>query len=220
MAGTNDGIIDWDITSDRMFASERAMRIAGIDSGVAVRTHDEWLALVDIHPDDEPGLKQMFRRQPCNGDQVQEADCRMRQPDGSYRWVRVRGRHLLGVDGAATRWAGSISDIDAHKRTEQALRESEERYQLAIAGSNEGMWDWDMRCETFFFSARAQELLGLDPGEPLRPCDEWWSQFRYHPDDEKRGSRRAACVPCGRRRALGGRISHPPPSVGQLALVP
>jgi PAS domain S-box-containing protein len=186
VAGTNDGILDWDITSDRMFASERAMRIAGIDSGVAVRTHDEWLALIDLHPDDKPGLMQMFRRQPGNGDQVQEADCRMRQPDGSYRWVRLRGRHLLGVDGAAPRWSGSISDIDAHKRTEQALRESEERYQLAIAGSNEGMWDWDMRRETFFFSARAQELLGLDPGEPLRPCDEWWSQFRYHPDDERR----------------------------------
>ncbi len=52
--GTNDGILDWDITNDRMFASERAMRIAGIDSGVVVRTHDEWLALLDIHPDDKP----------------------------------------------------------------------------------------------------------------------------------------------------------------------
>ena len=52
--GSNDGILDWDITNDRMFASERAMRIAGIDSGIVVRTHDEWLALLDIHPDDLP----------------------------------------------------------------------------------------------------------------------------------------------------------------------
>ena len=82
--------------------------------------------------------------------------------------------------------AGSVSDIDAHKRAEEALRQSEERYQLVVAGSNEGMWDWDMRNETFFFSARAQELIGLDPGEPLRPCNEWWALFAYHPDDEKR----------------------------------
>ena len=33
------------------------MRIAGIDSGVVVRTHDEWLALLDIHPDDQPAVK-------------------------------------------------------------------------------------------------------------------------------------------------------------------
>jgi PAS domain-containing protein len=79
----------------------------------------------------------------------------VRQGDGSWRWVRFRGRHLGDSHGRATRWSGSISDIDAHKRTEQALRESQERYQLAVAGSNEGMWDWDMRNETFFLSARA-----------------------------------------------------------------
>ncbi len=184
--GSNDGILDWDITNDRMFASERAMRIAGIESGVVVRTHDEWLALLDIHPDDLAAVKRTFRRQPQGGDDAQEADCRARQGDGSWRWVRFRGRHLNDLHGRATRWSGSISDIDAHKRTEEALRESQERYQLSVAGSNEGMWDWDMRTETFFFSARAQELIGLEPGEPMRPCQDWWRVFRYYPDDEKR----------------------------------
>ena len=186
VAGTNDGIVDWDITNDRFFASKRALLIAGVDPAVVVRTHDEWIALLDIHPDDKATLKQTFRHQAQEGDDVQEADCRVRQRDGSYRWVRFRGRHLHDAERGATRWSGSISDIDAHKRAEQALRESEQRYELAVAGSNEGMWDWDMRSETFFFSARAQELLGLDPGEPMRPCQEWWSIFRYHPDDEQR----------------------------------
>ena len=101
--------------------------------------------------------------------------------DSSPQHVRARR-----TAGRPIRVAGSISDIDAQKRAEEALRESQQRYQLAVAGSNEGMWDWDMRSETFFFSARAQELLGLDPGEPMRPCDEWWTLFVYHPDDEKR----------------------------------
>jgi len=184
--GSNDGILDWDVTNDRMFASERAMRIAGIESGIVVRTHDEWLALLDIHPDDLPAVKRTFRRQSQGSQDAQEADCRVRHDDGSWRWVRIRGRHLNDPHGRATRWSGSISDIDAHKRTEQALRESQERYQLAVAGSNEGMWDWDMRSETFFLSARAQELLGLEPSEPMRPCQEWWRVFRYYPDDEKR----------------------------------
>jgi PAS domain S-box-containing protein len=184
--GSNDGILDWDITNDRMFASERAMRIAGIDPDVVVRTHDEWLALLDIHPDDQPAVKRTFRRQPQGGLDAQEADCRVRLGDGSWRWVRFRGRHLSDSHGRATRWSGSISDIDAHKRTEEALRESQERYQLSVAGSSEGMWDWDMRSQTFYFSARAQELLGLAPGEPLRPCEEWWRVFHYHPGDEKR----------------------------------
>ena len=219
--GSNDGILDWDITNDRMFASERAMRIAGLDSDLVVRTHDEWLALLDIHPDDEPTVKRTFRRQPQGGHDAQEADCRVRQGDGSWRWVRFRGRHLADLHGRATRWSGSISDIDAHKRTEQALRESQERYQLAVAGSNEGMWDWDMRGETFFFSARAQELLGLEPSEPMRPCQGWWSLFRYHPDDEKRvHDGLKAYLDDARRCALGGRVPAPPREFGQLALVP
>ncbi|MBL0390228.1 PAS domain-containing protein [Ramlibacter monticola] len=184
--GANDGILDWDITDDRMFASERAMRIAGIDPDAVVRTHDEWLALLDIHPDDVPAVKRTFRRQPQGDLDVQEADCRVRGRDGNWRWVRFRGRHLGDLHGRATRWSGSVSDIDAHKRTEQALRESQERYQLSVAGSSEGMWDWDMRNETFFFSARAQELLGLELGEPMRPCAEWWRVFHYHPEDEQR----------------------------------
>ena len=184
--GSNDGILDWDIGNDRMFASERAMRIAGLDPDLVVRTHDEWLALLAIHPDDEQTVKRTFRRQPKGRQGVQEADCRVRHSDGSWRWVRFRGRHLADPHGQATRWSGSISDIDAHKRTEQALRESQERYQLAVAGSNEGMWDWDMRNKTFFLSPRAQELLGLEPSEPMRPCEGWWSLFRYHADDEKR----------------------------------
>ncbi len=152
-----------------------------------MRTHDEWLDAgsrsirttsrsdADVPPparDGRPG-----RRRPITG---------CANPTAAIAGCACAGGTCVDVDGAATRWSGSISDIDAHKRTEEALRQSEERYQLAVAGSNEGMWDWDMRSETFFFSARAQELLGLEPGEPLRPCDEWWSQFRYHPDDEKR----------------------------------
>jgi PAS domain-containing protein len=204
-----------------MFASERAMRIAGIESGVVVRTPDEWLALLDIHPDDLPAVKRTFRRQPQGGSQdAQEADCRVRQGDGSWRWVRLRGRHLCDPHGRATRWSGSISDIDAHKRTEQALRESQERYQLAVAGSNEGMWDWDMRKDLF--------LLGARPGT-ARPGAQ-------RTDAPVRGMVELVPLPLGRREArarrvegvprrprrcaLGGRVPPPPRQFGQLGLVP
>ena len=78
---------------------------------------------------------------------------------------------------------------------------------MAVAGSNEGMWDWDMRSETFFFSARAQELLGLDPGEPMRPCAEWWTLFAYHPEDEKRVKRRIGGV-SGRRDGKSWEVEY------------
>ena len=184
VAGSKDGISDWDIVHDRMFTSPRAMQICGVESGATVRTRAEWLALIRLHPDDLTRYLDDTERHLSGEVEVRDGEYRFRHPDGEYRWVRVRGMSVRDANGRAIRWAGSASDIDAQKRVEQALRQSEERYQLAVAGSNEGLWDWDLRRDMLFLSARAQALLGREPGEPLRPRREWVASGQYHPDDE------------------------------------
>ena len=183
VAGSKDGIVDWDISSKRMFASERALEIAGIAPGQEIRTCDEWMALAKVHPDDAERECDDFRQQLEGQSGIHEGEYRFLQPDGGYRWVRVRGTTVRDASGKALRWAGSLSDIDALKQTEQALRRSEERYSLAVAGSNQGLWDWDLESDTLFLSARAQEFMGLAPSEPLRPRREWIALSPFHPDD-------------------------------------
>ncbi|MDM0113994.1 PAS domain-containing protein [Variovorax sp. J22R133] len=184
VAGSKDGVSDWDIVNDRMFTSPRAMEICGIQSDLTVRTRAEWLALLQLHPDDAQRYTDDLDRHFRGEVDVRDGEYRVRQPDGEYRWVRIRGKSVRDAEGRAIRWAGSSSDIDAQKRVEQALRQSEERYQLAVAGSNEGLWDWDLRRDMLFLSPRAQTLLGREPGEPLRPRREWINSGQYHPDDE------------------------------------
>ncbi|AFY83667.1 PAS domain S-box/diguanylate cyclase (GGDEF) domain-containing protein [Oscillatoria acuminata PCC 6304] len=78
--------------------------------------------------------------------------------------------------------------IDRQKR-ERALCESEERYALAVAGANDGLWDWNLITNRVYFSPRWKSLLGyqVENGEKIsehnsvyRP-EEWFS--RVHPDD-------------------------------------
>ena len=183
VAGTNDGIIDWDIVNDRMYVSERTKLILGQGPGACVQGRAECLSMVEVHPEDLDGLERAFHYDPVRGTNGYEVDFRARHADGDYRWVRMRGKHVLDSGGQAVRWAGSLTDIDAEKRTQQALRESEERFQLAMEGVNQGVWDWDLASDTVYMSDRAQRLFGLEPGEPRRPRRDWISLWHYHGDD-------------------------------------
>jgi diguanylate cyclase (GGDEF)-like protein/PAS domain S-box-containing protein len=69
----------------------------------------------------------------------------------------------------------------ARRRAEAALRESEERYSLALRGANDGLWDWDIQGGRIYYSARWKEMLGYRDHEISNHTHEWES--RVHPDE-------------------------------------
>jgi diguanylate cyclase (GGDEF)-like protein/PAS domain S-box-containing protein len=73
--------------------------------------------------------------------------------------------------------------LSARKLIEQteAQRESEERWQLALRGNNDGIWDWNVKTNEVFFSNRWKEMLGFEEHEISNHLDEW--SKRVHPDD-------------------------------------
>lgn len=72
-------------------------------------------------------------------------------------------------------------DVTQQRETEAALRESKERWQLALRGSNDGIWDWNLQTDEVFFSARWKSMLGYEDHEISNHLDEWAK--RVHPDD-------------------------------------
>jgi len=67
------------------------------------------------------------------------------------------------------------------QRIQSELRESEDRWQLALRGSNDGIWDWNLKTNAVFFSTRWKEMLGYTNDEIANHFDEW--KKRVHPDD-------------------------------------
>jgi diguanylate cyclase (GGDEF)-like protein/PAS domain S-box-containing protein len=69
----------------------------------------------------------------------------------------------------------------SHKRAVENLRESEERYALAMRGANDGLWDWNLTTNEVYWSARWKTMLGYGEGQIGTSPDEWFS--RVHHDD-------------------------------------
>ncbi len=72
-------------------------------------------------------------------------------------------------------------EIFERNKSTEALRESEERYALAAHGANDGLWDWDLRNNSIYFSNRWKSMLGYDEDEIADLPEEWIG--RVHPDD-------------------------------------
>jgi diguanylate cyclase (GGDEF)-like protein/PAS domain S-box-containing protein len=72
----------------------------------------------------------------------------------------------------------------SHKRAQEALRESEERYALAARGANDGLWDWNIQTGHVYYSPRWKAMLGWHENEIGNGPDEWFN--RIHDADRKR----------------------------------
>jgi two-component system cell cycle sensor histidine kinase/response regulator CckA len=75
------------------------------------------------------------------------------------------------------------SDMTEWKHAEEDVRRSRERLQLALDAANEGLFDWNMRDHTAYFSPRYCTMLGYEPDE-LPQSEQAWATL-IHPDDQR-----------------------------------
>jgi diguanylate cyclase (GGDEF)-like protein/PAS domain S-box-containing protein len=78
--------------------------------------------------------------------------------------VLIKGLAVI-VDGNTTGGYGIYTDISHEKNTQEALVISEERWQFALEGSGNGVWDWDMLTDRVYYSDQYHRILGYTPGE-------------------------------------------------------
>lgn len=106
----------------------------------------------------------------------------LRGGEGAYLWITAA--RLPDTCGCPAGGIETLRDITTRKHYEERIKSSEERYALAVAGANDGIWDWDLTTDTVYFSPRWLEIIGLSPAEEPKAVTLWMD--RIHPDDKQR----------------------------------
>lgn len=96
-------------------------------------------------------------------------------------WIETFKKPVISPEGKVLGTVGYARDITSRKLLERQLAENEERWELAIAGANDGIWDWNLETNSIYFSDRWKLMLGYQPEEIQNRYLEWES--RIHTED-------------------------------------
>jgi PAS domain S-box-containing protein len=101
---------------------------------------ERWTYLQIIHPDDREGTRALLQLAQDTGE-IYEHEERLRNSQtGAYRWFLTRGVPVRDEAGQIVKWFGTCTDIDEQKRTEEALRQSQERASVLMNSSIIGIF--------------------------------------------------------------------------------
>src|SRR5215472_2544048 len=131
--------------------------------------------IAEFHAD-KPVINDLLVRL-SQGETLRNYPARMRHCDGSIRHVLVNSS-VLFEEGKFVHTRCFTRDVTALRQEQEKLRESEERFRLAVKASNDAIWDIDLKTGSVTWNDRYTELFGRPP--ETSDSTQWWIEH-IHP---------------------------------------
>lgn len=107
---------------------------------------------------------------------------RLKSKDGGIKYVEERVKHGYDHNGNHIKSVGSIYDISSLKEIQKELEDNKLRWQFAVEGNKDGLWDWQLENDEIYFSDQCFIMLGYFKDE-VKITLENWRNF-VHPEDK------------------------------------
>nr|WP_319564759.1 EAL domain-containing protein [uncultured Rhodoferax sp.] len=101
--------------------------------------------------------------------------------DGTAIWINTRCNPIIDADGQVIALRGTVQDITERKQIAAKLKLHEQRLQLALDATSDGLWDWDLSTGAVYRSPRYHELIGIPPEDDTHDFD--FFKRTVHPQD-------------------------------------
>ena len=173
------GVWEIDVSTGRHHWDSRVFEIYGLPSEHIGASATEWQRV--LHPADRAAAWEKVQQVIAGRVPGYDDEYRVVRPDGAVRHIEAHGHLQCDASGGAARLVGLIRDVSAAKELERALAIAEQRWQLAIEGSNDSVWDWDVSTGEVYHDSRWAPMLGFDAGEVPETIAGW--KALAHPDD-------------------------------------
>src|SRR5262245_13731594 len=137
-----------------------------------------WRWLATLHPDDREPTRRLWTESVA-GRGPYDVEYRVRRLDGVYRWFKTRGTPIRDSTGRVVTWFGTCTDISDLRQTEEALRESEERFRGTFENAAVGIAHRDATGRFLRVNEKFCAIVGYSREELLQKT----MRDITHPDD-------------------------------------
>lgn len=188
IATTSDGIIRTFNAAAERLLGYTAQEVIGKTTPVFIHDREEVVQRAEELTQElgiaiEPGFESFVAKTRHLGEPDEHEWTYIRK-DGSRFPVLLSVTALRDLEGNVTGFLCIGSDITDRKLAQEALRQSEQRFQLIVKVTNDAVWDWDLVTNTVWWNEGIKTLFGYGADEVGTNATWWYEQL--HPDDQKR----------------------------------
>jgi len=149
------------VSHDVLYISPAYEAICGRSCESLYANPAQWSA--GVHPDDRAYVQQKYAAGRLAG--TFEYECRIIRPDGSVRWIEVKGSPVLDAAGLLVRVAGAIEDITQRKHAVQALHDSRQRLDSLVLSAAHAIVTVDEHLHVVLSNPAAETMFGYTSSE-------------------------------------------------------